>query len=301
MFKPKRVGVLLGSDCNFNCKYCFRPNEKLKLPAQLSDRLKKYLSSVSSEWCESVVCTGGETLLYFDLIKEVFSYVPKNQHKVILTNGSLLTQEIVNYVNENDIEVHLSHDGEQTKFLRGVDVLENPKILNLVKQIKVLMVFSVITSYNPSIKENYEYVKDKLQRDDFIYLCAPMIDHESTRWLIKNFDYDMFYRETWYFLQHIYKKTPYYHTIDNVATFEGGVIDLDGNVRDLYSLEPIGTIDDSANRILMKFSDKGFYNYCKNNNCLMKGFCRKAKQIASEHICKCVRIRGDFFNAQNSV
>ena len=300
MFKPKRVGILLGSNCNFNCKYCFRPEDNIELPNKLSERVKKYLGQISNEWCESVVCTGGETLLYFDLIKEVFSYVPKNQHKVILTNGSLLTQEIVDYVNENDIEIHLSHDGEATKFLRGVDVLDNPEILSLVKQIKTLMIFSVITSYNQSIKNNYEYIKNKLQRDDFIYLTAPMIDNEYNRYLIDNFDYDLFYKETWYFLGNIYKQTPYYHTIDNSASFEGGVIDLDGNVRDLYSLELVGDIKDSNNKIFQNFAQKGYYEFCQNNKCLMKGLCRKAKQIATKHICKCVRIRGDFFNANNS-
>lgn len=301
-FKAKRVGIILGADCNFNCKYCFRPHEYTKsinFPNHISNRMKKYLSEISPVWAESVSCTGGETLLYFDLVKEVFSYVPKDVHKLILTNGSLLTQEIVDYLNENDIEVHLSYDGEMTKFLRGVDVLENERILNLVRQIKHLMILTVMTSYNQSIKDNYEYIVNKLQRNDFIYASSAMIDCPETRWLIKDFNYDVFYKEMWYFLKNIYKKNPYYHTRDNTSTFEGVMIDLDGNLRNLYTFQRVGDITEHRDVIYQRMNDMGLYRYCNNNKeCLIKNICRKSKQISSEHVCKCARVLEEFYNAR---
>ena len=95
MLKLERVCVPLSLDCNLHCRYCYRDKEKL-------DKIR----NLSPEWCEAVVASGGEPLMHFDKVKELFSYVPKNIHKKIMSNCTLLTQEIVDYINENEIVLY---------------------------------------------------------------------------------------------------------------------------------------------------------------------------------------------------
>ena len=121
MFKIKRICVPLSFHCNLHCKYCYLGNRDFKSLNFTVDMID-YLHNLSPEWCQCVCATGGEPLLYFDKVKELFSYVPRNVHKKIISNCTLLTQEMVNYINDNAIELSFSHDGFFTKFLRGIDI-----------------------------------------------------------------------------------------------------------------------------------------------------------------------------------
>ena len=56
---------------------------------------------------------GGEPLIHFNKIKQILDGVRDipQLKKMILTNGLLLTQDIVDYVIENHIQVSVSFDG----------------------------------------------------------------------------------------------------------------------------------------------------------------------------------------------
>ena len=105
MIKLNRVCVPLTLDCNLHCKYCYRDRERLDIP-DFSDDMKAYLCQLSPDWCEAVIASGGEPLLHWDKVKELFSYVPHNVHKKIMSNCLLLTEDIVSYINDNEIELH---------------------------------------------------------------------------------------------------------------------------------------------------------------------------------------------------
>lgn len=59
---------------------------------------------------------GGEPLLKFNLIKKIVEYIKTFNNKVsftIITNGSLLKEDILNYLIENMFHITISFDGEK--------------------------------------------------------------------------------------------------------------------------------------------------------------------------------------------
>ena len=167
MLKIRRICVPLSLDCNLHCKYCYRDLEKLDSIPDFTSDMIQYLQNLNPSWCEAVIASGGEPLLHWDKVLELFSYTPKNVHKVIMTNGTLLTQDKVDYINENNIEISLSHDGKMTEFLRGIDVFNDKILLNLIKQIEILRIYAVCTVYNNDVWENFFNSISRLNRLNF--------------------------------------------------------------------------------------------------------------------------------------
>ena len=258
--------------------------------------MKSYLQQLNPETSEALVVTGGEPLLYFDNIREVFSLAPAGQHKDIMTNGTLLTQEIVDYINANNIEVHLSHDGANTKFLRGVNVFDNPKLLDLVKRIKILKVVCVMTSYNNSIKENYNYFCDVLDRDDIICFFPAMQEFDYNHYLVEGFNYDLFQKEFGWFVKHKWRDVPYYYKNPPKGRNGGLNLDLAGNVRSITSGRILGTVNDSFDELILRLEQTEDVAICNNTDCKARNRCRMWKQYASSHSCRCGIIQGDIYN-----
>lgn len=301
MLKLGRVCIPVGLKCNLHCKYCFRTMSKVKdIPLDLSVDMKKYLMQLNPAITESVIISGGEPLLYLKSIKEVFSFASKNVHKCIMSNCTLLTQDIVDYLNQNNIELHLSHDGKATKYLRGVDVLENEKIRNLIKQVNTLMVFSVVTNKNCNIVENYLDTTSRLGRDDIIYKTNAVYDTGFNQDLIKDFNYDLFYRSFAEFCNNYAVFSPYYDNYykdKGVNTRRGGFnVDLHGNVRSMNYLTIYGNIYNTYEELEAAREKTEDVLYCNNHDCGFKDRCRTMKSLASEHFCRCAQITEEVYH-----
>ena len=112
---------LLTSTCNFRCKYCFvetrfnsTPESKMLLStAQKGVELIK--QNINSEPV-SIVFYGGEPLLKFDLIQHIVHYAEELQldaNYVIITNGSIMNEEIAMFFKKYNFEVGISLDGDK--------------------------------------------------------------------------------------------------------------------------------------------------------------------------------------------
>ena len=239
-------------------------------------------------------------MLYLDTIKEVFSYVPKDIHKCIMSNCSLLTQDIVDYMNENDIELHLSHDGAMTKYLRGVDVLENKKLRNLIAQVKILMVFSVVTSKNCDVVANYKDTVTKLGREDIIYKTNAVYDTGYNKELVEGFDYDLFMKSFAEFTMYYSNYTPFYDSCymnRGKSKRRGGYnVDLHGNVRSMNYLTIYGNVYNTYEELERNKEKTEDVSYCNGKNCGFKDRCKIMKTLASEHFCKCAKITEEVYN-----
>lgn len=292
MFKVGRVCISLGQECNLKCKYCFRELTKGKIPIELNDLMKWYLQNISSDWCRAVVFSGGEPLIYWNRILEVISYLKPNIGKCILTNGTLLTQEKVDYINKNNIEVSLSYDGRMTKYLRGVDVLENSKILDLVKQIKILTISPVITSLNCDVIDIYKYTAEKLQRDNFYFLHGTVMNNGKNQELINGFDYDLYAKSYREFVNKYHKITlSRYLDESKHCSFE---VNLHGEVVNKIFLHKYGTVLDDYDYCLAKKEERYKDNYCVKTQCPLIEQCTYIKEYADYHNCHCSNIRSGY-------
>lgn len=102
--------------CNFRCTYCrHRESER-----DISLEKVKALIGISAKYGNKTgFCFyGGEPLMVYPLIKEIIEYCKKyskeNDHVFeykMNSNGSLFTEEKIQYLTENKVEICLSHDG----------------------------------------------------------------------------------------------------------------------------------------------------------------------------------------------
>lgn len=310
--KLNRVCVPLGVKCNLNCKYCYRERGRLNeetFPTFTPDMIA-FLKQLDPSYCECVCASGGEPLIYWDKILEMFNnYVPKNVHKKVMTNGVLLTQDKIDYINENDIEVQFSHDGPMTKFLRGVDVLEDPKIANLVRQIKNLRIFGVVTKYNINVTENYLDTVKKLGRDNFYYSAGTvMINVPQHQYLVEGFNYNEFARHLANFYNNYNQFNKFYHGYvfdkncypyrthpveSKYKNVDSGFNVLpNGDICGMTTmLSKYGTIFSTHEELVANKLKSKDCDYCLNNkNCTVRDICFIETEDASPHVCKVQKI-----------
>lgn len=152
--------ITLGRDCNFNCKYCLQDEgfshqkHNIEKP-KLSDKLIAFLDSYKYEHTK-VMLWGGEPLLYMESIKFLLERYGNKFDWGIITNGSLLSQDIIDVLDKHNVSLTLSHDGEATEYTRGIDVLKDERIKNLLKNYRNFVGFSsVFSSANDNHRKLY--------------------------------------------------------------------------------------------------------------------------------------------------
>lgn len=294
MLELTRVCVPLCMECDLNCRYCYRADGKRAIPP-FNDLMRRYLGSLTSKQCKAVIASGGEPLLRFDRVQELFHYTPKEVHKRILTNGLNLTPEIVDYLNDNDIEVHLSHDGLWTEYLRGVDIFKDENLLSLVKQINDLKVFSVCTAKNPNPFENYLYVKNLLGGKPFRFDSQPVFLTEHFPELIDGFDYCAFSRGYMELVSRGLFEWKARYSSDNIKRRSQGFNVLpDGSVVGMNKItHTYGTVEDDWDTLVQRKEAFGDTTICEDQNCRIRESCRCMSQLAGSHACRCIRIEQD--------
>lgn len=119
------IVIQVTQDCNFKCRYCLfarennidRCHEKINMPWEIAKKSLDILYSHSADAdIISISFYGGEPLLNFELIKQVVAYADnifqtKKIHYSMTINGSLLSQDIIEYLIEHEISVGISLDG----------------------------------------------------------------------------------------------------------------------------------------------------------------------------------------------
>ena len=286
--KLGRICIPLGIKCNLSCEYCYRDICRKEIPRKATNKFLSYLKSLDTS-TYAVIFSGGEPLLYIDTIRKITGILPKHIHKKVMTNGLLLTEELVDYFNNNDFEVHISHDGKHTKELRGQDVFKNK--LQLIKKIRYLRIVSVISNQNTNVMKVYQYIQNKLNRP-FYFEASPIIPTGENDNLITGFNYDRF-EKTLAEVLRIRNKSPFewYH---NKPSGMGLNVLLDGSIVGMGTLNKYGTVWDTEETIRNNFlakEQKGIA-YCQQSICSIKP-CSMNKSLACQHMCRINRIRHD--------
>lgn len=157
----KKVYVILGSACNFKCRYCLQAgNPPVHLSKKPSDKVISYLQMLADRQPRTggvrqklrVNLFGGEPLLYWQAIQSLVDRTQAdNLAWSITTNGSLMNEQIAAWCNAHSVRVLLSYDGANTKCTRGVDVLDDPKAVALFKSIRHFGIETVVSAYNQDL------------------------------------------------------------------------------------------------------------------------------------------------------
>lgn len=135
--KLKTIKIQLGLSCNFECEYCsqrFVPHADSTNP----DDVSPFVENMST-WYEGgedgqgkgthFEFWGGEPFVYWKTMKPLVEAIDKkypNSTRSVITNGSLLDTDKINWLKEQRFWIGFSHDGPG-QFVRGPDPLEDPK------------------------------------------------------------------------------------------------------------------------------------------------------------------------------
>lgn len=111
VFFPKKnlasgtLRIVLTTDCNYQCKYCFAEGEEDKCHRVLKiDELKKVLKVAKEFGITSIKLTGGEPLLYPNM-EELLAYIRELGFPYIdlTTNISMLNEENIELLNQYQV------------------------------------------------------------------------------------------------------------------------------------------------------------------------------------------------------
>ncbi len=109
--------IILTDRCNFRCSYCYQKKADRWLDIRTIKKALDFFWPCLTEECY-INFYGGEPLLAFDQISETVAYLERLNrarkrkiHYAITTNGSLLTEEILQFLDEHAFSLLLSFDG----------------------------------------------------------------------------------------------------------------------------------------------------------------------------------------------
>lgn len=146
------IFIMLGQQCNLSCKYCLQhdlitsilPSKNIRKEIITFIRCQAQQQSTPID----IRFYGGEPLIYFNSIKYIVNKLKDvNVTFSIISNGKLLTKEIVDFFNNNKFtNVAISWDGPNSIKTRKYDVFKEK--LDLLLQIDNLGISSVYSAYN---------------------------------------------------------------------------------------------------------------------------------------------------------
>lgn len=117
----RRCKIQLGLSCNYKCKYCVQ--EPFRVVEKQSGDIDRLVNTLYEKFdVENFQLWGGEPLVYWKTIKKL---VPKIREKytessiVIISNGSLLDKEKVDFFVKYNVSFVMSHDGQAFKKYRN--------------------------------------------------------------------------------------------------------------------------------------------------------------------------------------
>lgn len=152
---PMVLKIQLGLSCNYTCSYCNQSSQVDAMAMSRTSDAHSFLDDLG-KWLKGspslIELWGGEPLLYFKklgiLVPELDRRFPDAELSMV-TNASLLTQEILDFIARYDIRITVSHDGPG-QHLRGEDPFDHPERGRLLRalweerRVRHRMIFSSV-------------------------------------------------------------------------------------------------------------------------------------------------------------
>jgi uncharacterized protein len=172
---PETLKIQLGLKCNYACSYCNQSSQIESATVTKTADADEFLAGLDG-WLTGAPARiefwGGEPFVYFAKLKRL---VPALRERfpaaelLIITNGSLLDDEIVAFIERYDILVAVSHDGPG-QHLRGPDPFDDPERARWLRELwrrrgrKQRMSFNVVfTAANCDVGATHAWFARKVR------------------------------------------------------------------------------------------------------------------------------------------
>lgn len=225
------VALILNNICNLACEYCYANKGEFNQAGNImtfeiaKDVIDKmFINAKKNKGQKIGICFfGGEPLLQFNLIKQIVKYVDlinEDNYRVaysVITNGTLLTDEIVNFFVKYAFKVTISLDGTKEahdrmrKFKDGTGSYDI--IVHNMRKYREQIVFTcrlTVNDSNTHIVEAIQQIKE-LGIKRIVIGMDENISDESFNCFLKN------YKELLEIYYEDIKKGDFY-CIDNITT-----------------------------------------------------------------------------------
>ena len=209
--KISTIEMVLTTDCNLRCEYCYICKEKQNMSVEtFLTSLDNIYEDITDNF--SLTLFGGEPLMNLDCIYAIPKF--KEKYKkcdriVLVTNGILLTEEILLFLKENNISLSFSWDGDivtqnKTRPLATNILLENNTANNLFSLLHKHNIFGVKAMVdNNNVKD---FVRNAIyfKNHDFTYIDLTIVrDNIWFKEDVNEFEeqlkllYDIYIQEEW--------------------------------------------------------------------------------------------------------
>lgn len=212
----KALCLNVAHDCNLKCKYCFAKQGDFGgkaelMPLEVGKRALDFLVKNSGNRRNlDIDFFGGEPLMNWEVVKELVRYgreiekpANKNMRFTITTNGVLLDDEKIDFINENMHNVVLSLDGRKevnddmrlTINDKGSYDLIVPKFKKLIEKRPKDKYYYVRGTFT---RENLDFSKDINHFRDLgfeLTSVEPVVDDESNPFALRKEDLPKIFKE----------------------------------------------------------------------------------------------------------
>ena len=182
----KHLKIQMGLSCNYSCDYCSQKFVERAIETNPKD-VPNFLAMMENlDFDEKqglkIEFWGGEPFVYWktmkplaEALRERFAHWKTQPRFSVITNGSLLTEDICAWLYAMDFSVAVSHDGPG-QFVRGPDPFDDPKkketildLYNTLRPLRRMSFNSMLNAKNISRKEITDWFIE-LTGDDRVVL-----------------------------------------------------------------------------------------------------------------------------------
>ena len=171
---PGTLKIQLGLKCNYSCSYCNQASHVGSESVTRTIEADRFLAGLDA-WLTGTPARiefwGGEPFLYFAKLKKL---VPALRERfpqaelIIVTNGSLIDEEILEFIERWDISIAVSHDGPG-QHLRGPDPFDDAERARWLRELwrrrgplKKMSFNAVFTPANCDVEKTYQWFAAKI-------------------------------------------------------------------------------------------------------------------------------------------
>ncbi len=196
--------LLVSEACNFDCTYCYGSYGTRQKKMNIETAIRAIDLSLELG-IRDIVFFGGEPLTNFIVIKQAVEHIEQSGYKNITlrmtTNGSLVTEDIANYLRLHHFQVSVSMDGDQSsQDLTRVYPNNNSTYEDVICGIKKLKENNVLSLLEVTYSARHTNLKQQLRSalDLFPVVSCACVDgspkSKQSRDIITGKQFNEFYR-----------------------------------------------------------------------------------------------------------